>query len=113
MSTSGTQAHTSLVRPFILTGGRTAAALRWEALVEAVPQATGQAWASEQQALLALSDNPISIAELSAHLHLPTQVVAVIVSDLLDAGAVRVHQTDPVEIQLSALTRMIERVRSL
>ena len=46
-------------------------------------------------------------------MHLPTQVVAVVVSDLLDAGAVRIHQTDPVEIELSALVRMIERVRAL
>jgi hypothetical protein len=46
-------------------------------------------------------------------MHLPTQVVAILVGDLLDMGAIRIHQTDPVEVELSALTRMIERVRAL
>lgn len=104
-----------LVRPFIITGGRTTTSrpeLRWEALVEATRPA-GPDCTSEQQAILSASASPTSIAELSAHLHLPTAVVAIVVEDLLDAEAVRVHQTDPVEIELSALTRMIERVRSL
>jgi hypothetical protein len=55
----------------------------------------------------------MSIAELSAYMHLPTQVVAILVGDLLDIGAIRIHQTDPVEVELSALTRMIQRVRAL
>jgi len=104
------------IRPFILTGGRTAPTrqgLRWETLVETVPQQAWVAKTSEHRAVLALSAKPVSIAELSARLHLPTQVVAVVVSDLVDAGAVRIHQTDPVEIELSALARMIERVRAL
>jgi len=121
VSTQGTHVQSGLVRPFVLTGGRTASArpgLRWETLVEAVPdwpanEQPAQDLTSEQQALLGLSTEPVSVAELSAALRLPTQVVAIVVGDLLDAGAVQVHQTDPVEIELSALTRMIERVRSL
>ena len=46
-------------------------------------------------------------------MHLPSQVVTILVGDLLDIGAIRIDQTDPVEIELSALTRMIERVRAL
>jgi hypothetical protein len=105
-----------LVRPFILTGGRTATTrseLRWETLVESLPDRALLAKTSEQRALLALAERPISVAELSAYMHLPTQVVAIVVGDLLDLGAVRAHQTDPVEIELSALTRMIQRVRAL
>lgn len=116
MATQGTRLQSALVRPFILTGGRTATSregLRWETLVEAAPQAAPLERTSEQTALLALAAQPVSVAELSASLRLPTQVVAIVVSDLLEAGAVRLHQTDPVEIELSALTRMIERVRSL
>ena len=41
------------------------------------------------------------------------QVVAVIADDLITAGYLEVHHTDPVEIELDALTRMIERVRSI
>jgi len=40
-------------------------------------------------------------------------VVAVIADDLITAGYLEVHHTDPVEIELDALTRMIERVRSI
>jgi Protein of unknown function (DUF742) len=144
VSTEGTRVQSGLVRPFVLTGGRTVSArpgLRWETLVEVVPEwhgtvpsastllaspvservpdlaasspGEGYELTSEQMALLELSAEPISVAELSAALRLPAQVVAIIVGDLLEAGAVQIHQTDPVEIELSALTRMIERVRSL
>jgi len=109
-------AHAGFIRPFILTGGRTVAKkydLRWETLVETVPAQAWVARTSEQRAVVSLSPQPISIAELSAMMHLPAQVLVVVVGDLLDTGAVRVHQTDPVEIELSALTRMIERVRAL
>jgi hypothetical protein len=105
-----------LVRPFILTGGRTTTTrteLRWESLVEALPERALLAKTSEQRALVDLAERPVSVAELSAYMHLPTQVVTIVVGDLLDMGAVRVHQTDPVEIELSALTRMIQRVRAL
>jgi hypothetical protein len=104
-----------LVRPFIITGGRTATTrpeLRWEAMVETTGSPVPDP-SSEQWAILTAAASPVSLAELSAHLHLPTAVVAIVVEDLLDLDAVRVHQTDPVEIELSALTRMIERVRSL
>ena len=105
-----------LIRPFILTGGRTTTTrpgLRWETLVEALADRARLAKTSEQRTVLAHSGRPVSIAELSAFMHLPTQVVAILVGDLLDMGAVRIHQTDPVEIELSALTRMIQRVRAL
>ena len=116
MSTQATPPQPALIRPFILTGGRTTASrdgLRWETLVEVTTKEAVKDLTSEQASLLALAARPVSVAELSAALKLPTQVVAVIVGDLLDGGAVRLHQTDPVEIELSALTRMIDRVRSL
>ena len=99
-----------------MTGGRTTTTrpnLRWETLIEVLGDRSRLAKTTEQRTVLSLAGRPISIAELSAYMHLPTQVVAILVADLLDAGAIRIHQTDPVEIELSALTRMIERVRAL
>ena len=40
-------------------------------------------------------------------------VVAVIAGDLIAAGLLDVHHTDPVEIELDMLTKMIERVRAI
>jgi Protein of unknown function (DUF742) len=105
-----------LIRPFIMTGGRTTTTrpgLRWETLVEVLDDRARLAKTTEQLMVVSLAGRPTSIAELSAYMHLPTQVVAIVVGDLLDMGAIRIHQTDPVEIELSALTRMIERVRAL
>lgn len=116
MSAQGTPKQLGLVRPFILTGGRTTTArvgLRWETLVEGVAGGARMAKTTEHRALLSLAAQPISIAELSAFMHLPTQVVVILAGDLLDIGAITLHQTDPVEIELSALTRMIQRVRAL
>jgi Protein of unknown function (DUF742) len=116
VTTEDTSGPLGLIRPFILTGGRTTTSrpgLRWETLVETLADRARLAKTTEQRTLLALSSRPTSIAELSAYMHLPSQVVTVVVGDLLDFGAIRIHQTDPVEIELSALTRMIERVRAL
>jgi hypothetical protein len=106
----------AMIRPFIMTGGRTRSTrtdLRWETLIEALPERDRGSLTSEQRVILGCSGKPISIAELSAHLHLPLVVVNILAGDLLDANQVRVHATDPVEIELSALTKMIERVRAL
>jgi hypothetical protein len=116
VSVEETPKQLGLIRPFILTGGRTSTTrpeLRWETLVESLADRARLAKTTEQRSLLSQTDHPVSIAELSAYLHLPTQVVAILVGDLLDMGAIRIHQTDPVEIELSALTRMIQRVRAL
>jgi len=106
----------AVVRPFIMTGGRTSttgSGLRWETLIEALPDRPPVSLTSEQGDILGRCAAPVSIAELSAHLHLPLVVVNILAGDLIDAGQVRVHATDPVEIELSALNRMMERVRSL
>jgi Protein of unknown function (DUF742) len=116
VSNQETPRQLGLIRPFILTGGRTTTTrpgLRWETLIESLADRARLAKTSEQRTVLSHAGRPVSIAELSAFMHLPTQVVAILVGDLLDIGAIRIHQTDPVEIELSALTRMIQRVRAL
>ena len=42
-----------------------------------------------------------------------TRLAMVLVGDLVEAGCLDTSYSDPVELELSALTRMIERVRAL
>lgn len=104
------------VRPFIMTGGRTRAARR-DLRVETMLQTTGAPirpeLPSEQLAIVELCREPQSVAEVSARLGLVVGVVTVIAADLIAAGMLDVHHTDPVEIELDMLARMIERVRSI
>ena len=88
----------STVRPYTVTGGRTAPASR-DLPVEALVQGMAAAEATtppEKRGILELTATQyLSVAELSAHLRLPVGVVRVLVSDLADAGAVRVHGLTP------------------
>ena len=82
------------VRPYALTRGRTRPsgdALPIEALVSALRQGTVQQTPEKRRILELSGSQYLSIAELSAHVHLPVGVVRVIVGDLVDEGMVRVH----------------------
>jgi hypothetical protein len=84
------------VRPYAMTGGRTRPShdtLEIEALVsttsigEQTPKLT-----VEQRAIAALCHDILSIAEVSARLHLPLGVTRVLVSDMADERLVMVHR---------------------
>jgi hypothetical protein len=84
------------VRPYAMTGGRTRPShdtLEIEALVsttsigEQTPKLT-----VEQRAIAALCHDLLSIAEVSARLHLPLGVTRVLVSDMADERLVMVHR---------------------
>ena len=104
-----------LVRPFVMTGGRTQAQhrdLRLETMLRAAgPVPTGLT--TEQAAMAHLCQEPQSVAELAARLTLVLGVATIVASDLVAMGVLEVHHTDPVDIELDALTRMIERVRAI
>lgn len=105
-----------LVRPFIMTAGRTRTDrrdLRLETMLQSVSAAPPFDLPSEQEELLALCREPQSIAEAASRLGLVVGVVQVIAGDLIASELIEVHQTDPVEIELDMLTKMIERVRSI
>jgi Protein of unknown function (DUF742) len=83
------------VRPYAMTGGRTRPTddLEIEALVsttaigEQTPRLT-----VEQRAIAALCHDILSIAEISARLHLPLGVIRVLVGDMADEHLVLVHR---------------------
>jgi hypothetical protein len=115
-------AASDFVRPFVITGGRTRAddaSLRMETLVHTpssglgVPGAGRGGLTFEHARIVELCREPSSIAEVAAKLDVPLGVATVLVADLVNQNRLAVYDSDPVEIELSALTRMINRVRSL
>jgi hypothetical protein len=101
------------VRPFVITGGRTRAAdtsLRMETMVQTVGQPRDDL-DFEKARIVDECYEPMSIAEIAAGIGVPLGVAMVIVGDLVDDGCL--ETTNPVEIELSTITRMIERVRAL
>jgi Protein of unknown function (DUF742) len=84
------------VRPYAMTGGRTRPthdALAIETLVsttstvDLTPKLT-----VEQRAIAALCHDILSIAEVSAKLHLPLGVVRILVGDMADEHLVVIHR---------------------
>ncbi len=109
--------HTAqdFVRPFVITGGRTRAAdasLRMETMVQTVGKPR-EDLDFEKARIVDYCYEPISIAEIAAELGIPLGVAIVIVDDLVEDGCLETSYSSPVEIELSTLTRMIERVRAL
>ena len=103
------------VRPFVITGGRTRAtdeSLRVETMVQTVGKPRDDL-DFENARIVDYCYEPVSIAEIAAELGLPLTVAIVIVGDLVAACCLETTHSDPVEIELSTLTRMIERVRAL
>lgn len=84
-----------LVRPYTLTGGRTASRvdLELETLVSATGQGSNPADRPEHSAILRLCAIPRSVAEIAALLKTPLGVARVLLGDLADAGSIAVHRT--------------------
>ncbi|ANW17210.1 DUF742 domain-containing protein [Streptomyces clavuligerus] len=79
-----------IVRPYTASGGRTrpTAPLDLLSLVTATGRAPARALGPEHALALGLCARPVSVAEVSAHLGLPAAVTKVLLSDLVDCGAV-------------------------
>ncbi len=78
------------VRPYALTGGRTRANLDLplETLVRTSERgrAVFNQMGIEQRRILELSEEPVSLAELAAHMHVVVGAVRVLVGDLVASG---------------------------
>ncbi|MEU4157838.1 DUF742 domain-containing protein [Actinoplanes sp. NPDC026670] len=104
-----------LVRPFMLTGGRTRIVhdtVRVESPLVAVPAALHAPLRFESRRIVELCQHPRSLADLSAALRAPLGVLRVIVDDLLTDGHLQVaEQPDVLSIEL--IERIRDRVRAL
>jgi hypothetical protein len=75
-----------IVRPFIVTGGRTRPAddrLRVETLVTAVPAALSVPLGFERRHIVEICQRPLSVAEVASSLGVPIGVARVVIADLI------------------------------
>ncbi|MTE17094.1 DUF742 domain-containing protein [Nocardia aurantiaca] len=113
-STGSADNEEQVVRPFMVTSGRTTPVvdgLRIEALVRATPAAMSAPLRFELERVVRLCQRPQSIAEIGAALRVPIGVARVLVSDLVSAGHVSVGRTE--ELSTTALERIRDLVRNL
>jgi hypothetical protein len=100
----------SFVRPYQLTGGRTVPvdptlALEAQVVADLAILSQPGMLRYEHREVVTLAQDPVSLAELGALLHLHLQVVRVLVADLAAAGHLRVLRptrasaTDPAMIE--------------
>ncbi len=107
------------VRQFALTGGRAAAAdvLAIETMVMSTlaPVDDVGILAPEHEAIIELARQPVSIAEVAAHIRLHLGVARVLVADLIRGGHLSVvsQATDPDGPDLEVLERLLDAFRKL
>lgn len=113
-ATTASPAEEPVVRPFMMTSGRTTPlidGLRLETLVRATPAALSAPLRFELERVVRLCQHPHSIAEIGAALRVPVGVARVLVSDLVTAGHVSVSEAD--ELSTAAIERIRDLVRAL
>jgi Protein of unknown function (DUF742) len=109
-----------LVRPYVITQGRTKAAgatLALEVQVRSCvhPGQFDPRAAPEARRIVELCQHPLSIAEVSARMLLPVGVVRVLVGDLTAAGAVMVGTpaSPDAATDITLLERLLDGIRAL
>ncbi len=110
----------SLVRPYVVTGGRTHAPgdeLPIETIVTAVaPVSDLPSYApTEAREILRLAHDSLSVAELAARTGVPVVVARVLVADLAATGLVTLGRTASRDEQdnVALLERLLDGIRAL
>src|SRR5947208_10137376 len=109
-----------VVRPYVLTRGRTTSALGALAmhapvLATVTPEQLGRTGIPEDRRIIELCQTPTSVAELAARLETPVGVVRVLVGDLVEAHLATVrdvaNRAEHRDVRL--LERLLEGIRAL
>ena len=111
------------LRPFVLTSGRVSAGdreIELETQVTSNYDDPGTAryatvgLSSELRAIITLCDVPMSVAEISARLHLHLGVTKILVGDLRAAGHLEIHHQDVTENHSpDVILRVIRGLRAI
>jgi glyoxylate carboligase len=85
-----------LIRPYTVSGGRTrpTTALDLLTLLMCTGAAPRAPLGPEHSQALMLCQSPTSVAEIAAHLRLPATVTKILLSDLVDCGAITARPPD-------------------
>jgi hypothetical protein len=103
-----------VVRPYLLTQGRTRSTLPIETVVAtARPLSESGRLSSEARDILALCTVPSAVAEVSAHLRIPLGVARILVADLVDAGWLGRSEVVGDHPDISLVERLISGLRAL
>lgn len=105
-----------LVRPYTVSAGRTCPSVAMQLLSTVVGTGTAPRWPLDLDHALALTacSQPVTVAEIAARLQVPVAATKVLISDLVECGAARVHPPEPLadctnvpvlEMVLDALSR--------
>ena len=103
------------VRPFVVTGGRTAPRarrLRVEAQVVTLPGVSGTGLDAEHRRIVVSCRNPLSVAEIAAAVALPLGVVRVLLADLEAAGFITVRESGRTTSR-ATVERLLEGLHAL
>ena len=117
----------ALVRPHVVTGGRGRPSRAWldvATVVAAVEgPVTGQSGArlheqmalspEKRQAMELCRGGALAVAEVAAHLQLPTSVTKVLLSDLLDTGQLEVLTVAAPQHDATLLKKVLDGLRAL
>lgn len=113
-------ARRTVVRPYVLTKGRTNSSLGVFALHSPIlalitPEQLGRNATPEDRKIIELCQTPTSVAEVSARISTPVGVLRVLVGDLEEARMVTVREVenraDHRDVRL--LERLLEGIRAL
>ena len=109
-----------VVRPYVLTRGRTSSSLgvfelHAPVLALVAIEVLGPSATPEDRAIIELCQTPTSLAELSARLAVPVGVARVLVGDLAEANMVTVRQVEnrAEHRDVRLLERLLEGIRAL
>jgi len=103
-----------VIRPFLLTGGRTRPTqdgLRVESLLQVRPGVRLGSLRFEHRQIVELCQKATSVAELAAALRVPLGVAKVLVSDLVADGSLTLVEREELSVQM--IERIRDRVRAL
>ncbi len=107
------------VRPYAITGGRTRSTtdIPLETIIVTTRQGDEQAGrlTMERARIVEMCHKPLSLAEISAYLHVPLGVARVLVGDMTEEGFVQFNRPSPAgdRPDLKLLERVLDGLQAL